>query len=572
MLGVFSDRTGELSIRGESARVATPAAEVCFKGDFYLGPQEQARVLNEVLSAGMSVDRARALPGQFVIVIHDKASRKLTFVRDHIGQQPLYFRVEDGRLLFASSVRELRSASGTSWSLDPRGFQDFVAIKYTIPTTTLIKGLSEQTPGTIVEFSGGALQTERAFFDRTPHTPLADRNGDGKWVERFKAEFESSCAAACSDAGSRRFGVLSSGGIDSSMLVGAYRKLTQDRFPTFYIGCDGYKNDRTREAEFVSRLFDTDHRNFYINGTEFADRLEAAVELNDFPVSTPSTILRNHLYANLSGEVDVLLSGEGADCLYTGYYVYDLVYRLYSTSRARPLLGALARLLPLSLIPGDRGRKARLVRQAMIRPPHEYFLQHDTMIGNNSGQLSRMLEGFDESGYLPDFKRLLSGYDRVDILNRILRIYQSAFLSENLSALAKMDGRYGLQHRHPFIHGPMIDAFNQISWGRKVGGFRRKRLIVEMAKEYLPPSFFAMPKEGFGVPIPEWFRDASSLGRYIDLINSRAFRERGLFRKAYVDGLLSDYRNDRLEEGSYEQVLWLMVNFELWARRYLDGQ
>jgi asparagine synthase (glutamine-hydrolysing) len=205
----------------------------------------------------------------------------------------------------------------------------------------------------------------------------------------------------------------------------------------------------------------------------------------------------------------------------------------------------------------------------MINAPDEYLLQHDTLVGNNAKQLSRMLESYDDSRYLPVFKRDLLGYDRQDILNRILGIYQSGFLSENLSTLAKLDDAYGLQHRHPFIHSPMIDAFNEISWDRKVGGFTRKRLVVELAKEYLPPSFFRMPKEGFGVPVAEWFRNPSSLGQFIDLLNSRTFRERGLFKKTYIDKLLSDYQNDRIEEAAYEQVLWPIVNFELWARRYL---
>jgi asparagine synthase (glutamine-hydrolysing) len=181
-----------------------------------------------------------------------------------------------------------------------------------------------------------------------------------------------------------------------------------------------------------------------------------------------------------------------------------------------------------------------------------------------------MLEALDHSDYLPDFKRELAGYNKADILNRILGIYRSAYLSTQLGALAKLDDVYGLQHRHPFIHCPMIDAFNEISWDRKVGGFTRKRLVVEMAREYLPPTFFRMPKEGFGVPVAEWFRDPSSLGQFVDLLNSRVCRERGLFKKVYIDRLLSDYQKDRIEDPLYEQVLWPMVNFELWARRYLN--
>lgn len=570
MLGTFNSETAELDIRGETAKVVTPAVDVYLKGNCYLPPHEQLRLLNELASAGARDDLVRALPGQFVIVIHDKQHRKIALIRDHIGQRPLYYSVEDARLLFASSARELRTLARRSWSFDIRALHDLLAVKYVEAPVTMFAEVAEQPGGTIIEFSNGKLQPARVYFDKIAHTPLADPGGDEKWVAQFKSEFGRSFAAACADAPSRRFAILSSGGIDSSMLVGAWRKLTQAPVPTIYVGCESYKNDKAKEAEYVSRLFGTEHRNVYVRGPEFADQWQKTIEISDYPVGSPSTVLRSYLYSRLSGEVDVLLSGEGADSLYTGYYIYDLVYRFYTKAAARPLLALLTRLLPLSMVPGEKGRKARLVKQATISPPDEYLLHHDTLVNNNAELLSRMLETFDESNYLPLLKRGLSGYGKVDILNRIQGIYASSFISENLATIAKFDDAYGLEHRHPFIDAPMFDAFKEISWARKVGSFKRKRLVVEMAKEYLPESFFKMPKEGFGVPIPEWFRDPASLGQFVDLLNSQAFRERGLFKKAYVDRLLSDYQNDRIDHGSYERVLWPLLNFELWARHHLD--
>jgi asparagine synthase (glutamine-hydrolysing) len=567
--GVYSTRTAELEISGESSNFLTPDVDIYLKGNCYLSQCGQREVLSEIAATGTANGAIRDLPGQFVIVIHDKRKKKVAIVRDHIGQQPLYYTVEEDRLLFASSIRELRTLARQRWSFDMHGLHDYFAVRYSVPPATLFQGVFEQVPGTVIEFSGGKLQSQRAFFNRTPCTPMTDQGSNQQSQARFGAEFGKSFDTVCADADSRRFAILSSGGMDSSLLVGAYRKLTQQRFPTIYVGCEGYKNDKAKEAEFVSRLFDTDHRNVYVSAAEFAAHLERTVEITDFPLDSPSTVLRSHLYAEIAGEIDVLLSGEGADSLYTGYYIFDLVYRFYSKATARELLAVLVRLLPLSMISGDRGRKARLVREAMTSPPDEYLLQNDTLISNNADRLSSMLEGFDPEQYLPEFKRELSGHNQADILNRILGIYRFAYLSAQVGSLAKLDDVYGLEHRHPFIHCPMIDAFDEISWDRKVGGFTRKRLVAEMAKEHLPAEFFRMPKEGFGVPIAEWFRDPSSLGQFVDLLNSATCRERGIFKKAQIDQLLSDYQNDRIEEPLYEQVLWPMVNFELWARRCL---
>lgn len=570
MLGIFSIDFATLSIQGETAKASSPTIDVFLKGNLYLPRHEQSRLLEEIANSGVSSSVAKALPGQFVLVVHHKQSHRIDIVRDHIGQQPLYYCREGRRLLFASSVKELRSTSDRSWSLDAQGMVDYFALKYTIPGSTLFAEISEQEPGTIISFTDGAFGGEQFYLERVPGTPIDDENDDDDCIGRFKSEFAKSFERVCLDSSSRRIGILSSGGIDSSMLVGACRRMTQERVPTFYVGCHGYKNDKAKDAELVSRLYGTEHTNFYLDGAAFATGLLQTIAVNEFPIDSPSAVLRNHLYSSISGEVDVLLSGEGADCLYTGYYIFDLLYRFYAKSASRRMIASILRLMPLSIVPGDRGRKLQLVKQSIVRPPHEYFLEYDTVVVNNRERLSAMLETYEESRYLPGFKRILSGYGKHDILNRILSIYQSSYLSGNLATLAKFDDAYGLQHRHPFICDPMKEAFDKVSWSRKVGRFRRKQLVVEMAREYLPKSFFDAPKEGFGVPVAEWFRDPAGLGQFVDLLSSQSFRERGLFKKNYIDTLLSRYQKDRLGEAMYEEVLWPLINFELWASRFLD--
>lgn len=336
MLGVFSEKLAELSVHGEAQKTTNSNFEVYFKGNFYLRQRELSEALEAIASTGATPEAIAKLPGQFVIVVYDKKSNKLSLARDHNGQQPLYLCQENGQLLFASSIKELRKVSKRSWSVDVQGFYDYFALKYSVPNSTLIAEVSEQTPGTIVEFFGNRLRVERPYIETIPSTPIADENGNGAWLSRFKAEFERSLASVCFDADSRRIAVLSSGGIDSSVIVGAYRKLTQDRFRTFYVGCEGYKNDKAKEANYISQLYDTNHQNFFMDGKEFARNLTRTIEVNDFPLNSPSAVLRNYLYSNISGEVDVLLSGGGADCLYAGYYVFDLVYRFYSKNKSAP--------------------------------------------------------------------------------------------------------------------------------------------------------------------------------------------------------------------------------------------
>mgnify|MGYP001259486559 CR=1 FL=1 len=567
MWGAFDNNRSTLEVNGHTRKWTHQNLDAYVKGNFYLPEDEWSRLLAAFANEGAIPTVACDLPGQFAIVIHDKARNRALLVRDHFGQQPLYHAQEDGRFLFASSIKELRTLSKRRWSIDPQGVYDYFALKYTVPRSTLIQGVAEQRPGTIVEYVEGALREERPYFQRLPQTPIASSSEDESWFSALKEEFERSVGAACFDSTASRVAVLSSGGVDSSVLVAAYRKLTRESFPTFYVGCIGYGNDKVKEAEYVSKLFGTAHQNFYVDGKEFARELVSTIDINDFPLNSPSAVLRNHLYSNISGQVDTLLSGEGADCLYAGYYIFDLVHRFYLKNRWRSILSSLVRAMPMSLVPGDFGRKLRLVASAGTSSPDEYFLNFDTVVVNNGSQLAEMFETYEESLYLPEYKHALAGFTRADILDRILGIYQSTYLSENLATLAKFDATYGVQHRHPFISNSMVEAFNRISWSRKIGRFCRKQLVIEMARDYLPEQFLRARKEGFGVPVAAWFRDPAALGQYVDLLNSKDFKDRGIFKRTWIDKLLSDFQRDKIEDASYEKILWPIVNFELWASR-----
>ena len=570
MRGVFDSKSSVLRIAGYTERALGSRYDVYLKGDLYLSPGRQSAVLANLASVGLSGEAASELTGQFVIIVHDRVAGQIAVARDQIGQQPIYFAVDNGLLWFASSVAELLSRPNANWRVSEQGIYDYLVLRRTEPPTTMLRGVSCLRPGSIAEFGKEGCLDQKQYDRDVPLTTLEGVADSSREFADYRGAFRRSVEQVCATAGDRRISVLSSGGVDSSLLVAEYRRVTRERFSTYYVGCTDYEHDRANEAEFVSSLFDTSHQNIYVDGPAFAEELPTVIETIGLPLGSPSAVLRNHLYAALEDSEDVLLSGEGADSLYGGYYIFDLIYRFYCKNPAPAVLAALARLVPVSRLRGDVGRKARLIRQAMMLPPDAYFLQYDTIVHVNATRLSGMLQAYDDERYLPQYKKRLANFDRESILNTVLSIYQSTHIADYLQTLANFDDAHGLQHRHPFISVPMRDAFNRVPWSRKVGTFKRKKLVIELAKEVLPEAYFKKPKEGFGVPVYRWFRDPRSLGRYMDLLNSRAFRESGYFKKAWIDDLLSSYQQDRLRHSDYEDVIWPLVNLRLWSEHLND--
>jgi len=139
-----------------------------------------------------------------------------------------------------------------------------------------------------------------------------------------------------------------------------------------------------------------------------------------------------------------------------------------------------------------------------------------------------------------------------------------------LRTITKLGDAYKMEHRHPFIDVNLVNLFNQLLWSEKIKFFKRKHQVVELGKKYLPKEFFSKRKEGFGVPLKEWFYNDNGLGRFVELISDKRTRERGIFNTEYLDRILVEFHKKTLPDDSYECVIWPIINLELWCRIFID--
>ena len=115
-----------------------------------------------------------------------------------------------------------------------------------------------------------------------------------------------------------------------------------------------------------------------------------------------------------------------------------------------------------------------------------------------------------------------------------------------------------------------INLFNQFPWNDKIKFFKRKHQIVELGKKHLPDEFFNKRKEGFGVPLKDWFYEKNGPARFIELLVDKKTRERGVFNAMYLDKLINLHKDKTMPGESFETVLWPIINLELWFRIFID--
>ena len=125
---------------------------------------------------------------------------------------------------------------------------------------------------------------------------------------------------------------------------------------------------------------------------------------------------------------------------------------------------------------------------------------------------------------------------------------------------------HGLEARSPLLDHEFVEFAASIPAELKVRGREKKWLLREALRDWLPPEILDRPKQGFSVPVGEWFRrELKDLAH--DVLLDRCSLARGYFRRDEVDALLGRHLAGTRDES---QRLWSLFMLELWHREFVD--
>ena len=281
-------------------------------------------------------------------------------------------------------------------------------------------------------------------------------------------------------------GLFLSGGLDSA-LIAAIAKQHRPDIKTFTVRMPDARLDESEAAAETARHFGTDHHTLDCDPDPASDLVQLIHQLG-LPFGDSSLLPTYWVSKAARQHVKVALSGDGGDELFGGYRRHTIAPTL---NRYRHLL----RLIP-----------TRLLSQ---REP-----------GSNGTYLARLIHAARYAGYpdllnifqYPDCKRLLveceplrvPGNDRID---DPLRYDFDYYLPDDL--LRKTDTAsmaVALEVRAPFLARELVEAALRTPLDVLMPSGQRKGLLKQIARNYLPDHIIDRPKQGFAIPIGEWFR------------------------------------------------------------------
>ena len=508
------------------------------------------------------------LRGMFAFAVWDERERKLTLVRDRIGIKPLYYTAHHGRLTFASEIKALLQDPDCPRAVNPEAFYHYLSFLATPAPQTLFDGIKKLPCGTLLEISETGTMREERWWDVWEHTaPLAGRSEE-YIAERILAELE--IAVRYRKVSDVPVGVFLSGGIDSSTNAALFARGESRPVKTFSIGYKGNYRSCRNELNYARQMagqIHSSHHELELTQEDLLDFVQQMVLLQDEPIADPVCVPVYYV-SKLARDNGVIVcqAGEGADELFCGYPSWMNAVRLARLNRlpVPRFLKALACRAAETLGKANSQKYVYLKRASQGLPIFwsgaEAFYEH---------QKQRLLS--------PPLRRRLSGLNSWDAVLRPLHEHfmESAWDTSDLHWMSytdlnlrlpelllmrvdKMSMGVSLECRVPFLDHKLVELALSIPAKLKTRNNNPKHMLKKAVRGLIPDQLIDRPKQGFGVPVHEWF---------FDRLGGDVRRELSDFcdRTEFLDKQ-EVFRY--LDAGAGPQA-WYLYNFALWHKTFI---
>jgi asparagine synthase (glutamine-hydrolysing) len=477
------------------------------------------------------------LHGMFAFVIHERDTGRVVLARDRLGIKPLYLAETPGRLRFASTLPALLAAGDVDTSVDPVALHHYLTWHAVVPAPrTILTGVRKLPPATVRVIEADGTSREHRYW-QARYERLPEHAG---WSAR---DWEDAIEQALRVAVRRRLvadipvGVLLSGGLDSSLIVGLLAQEGQTGLATYSIGFEsvgGRTGDEFAYSDVIAERFATDHHRIRVGSDELAGALGHAIGAMAEPMVSHDVVAFDLLSERVSQSIRVVQSGQGADEVFAGYHWYP------------PLAG--------------------LDRDAAVATYAERFFDRDhaAMRGVVADRYA-----LAEDPSLAFVRAHMDAPGAETAVDAALRLDSEVMLVDDpVKRVDNMSMAWGLEARVPFLDHDLVELAALCPPELKLadGG---KGVLKAIGRRVIPPEVIDRPKGYFPVPAITHLQ-----GKVLDLVRdalaSRPARDRGLFRPEYVRELLADPNGGHTPLDGNK--LWQLGLLELWLQAHLENQ
>lgn len=472
------------------------------------------------------------LSGMFAFAVHERDTGRVVLARDRLGIKPLYlsYSADKKRLRFASSLPAILAAGDVDTTINPVALHHYLNFHAVVPPPhTILTGVVKLPPATLAVFEPDGTRRDTRYWKLT----YGPQEGD---AARSYDEWEDMVGDALRTAVSRRMiadvpvGILLSGGLDSSLIVGLLAELGQTGINTFSVGfeaANGESGDEFQYSDLIAKHFATRHHKMMVESHRLLGELPKAIGAMSEPMVSYDNIGFYLLSEEVTKHVKVVQSGQGADEVFAGYHWYPPM------ANATDPVGTYSRVF----FDRDDAEYAQTVT-APYRTgnhSHDYVSSH-----------------FNEPG-------------ADAAIDKALRIDSTVMLVDDpVKRVDSMTMAHGLEARVPFLDHDLVELAARVPAAHKIAD-SGKGVLKSFGRKIIPNEVIDRPKGYFPVPALKYLE-----GPYLDMVrdalNGATARNRGIFERDYVDTLLNAPKDHITPlRGS---KLWQVALLELWLQTH----
>lgn len=505
--------------------------------------------------------------GMFSFVLWDIKKNRLFAARDRLGIKPLYYYVDNKKIILASEIKAIIEDPSVERIPDYQGISDYFYAGRALGNKTMFRNIKEVEPGySMIVDKGKKNLYVKKYWDVIYDYNYARTDKETK--EELFALLDDAVRVHCrSDAS---LGCHLSGGLDSSTIV-AFAARHRKSLKTFSIKfSDEAYIDETRYAKAVAEHVRADYHESSPTAVDMARLLPFLIWHMDIPMTTEGAFAYYTVSQLAQKYVKVSLTGHGGDELFAGYPaqfqasykstdMFDLWLdpnRVVKPSLLKRLTQGIIRRGPLGIY---RSVKGRLF--------HEEKSLEDVWIQLHCGNLPN-----DNPVFHKDFIKSLHGYSSKDdytkplgevntdqILDKCLYHDLRVYLPGLLHFEDRVSMAVSIESRVPFLDYRIIEFLSSVPPEQKIDGMQPKYLLREVVSSLLPEQVWKR-RQKFNFSVPGKFWSSKEVKELMhNILLSSDSLNRGIFKPQ----VLRDACNNI-------DIVWQLINVELWFKIFID--
>ena len=524
------------------------------------------------------------LRGMFAFALWDGRRERLFMARDRVGIKPLYYTFADGRLVFGSEIKAILEHPAVERDVDEAALYHYLTYYAAPAPDTLFRGIKKLPAGHYMTLeAGGEAHITRWWDLATTPVPeralLADEQVAAARVRELLTDAVQDRLMA-----DVPFGIMLSGGVDSTAIAALTRRLHDGVVRTFAVGyTDAPEHDETGPARAAAAAIGTEHHEILIGQQDLVDYVPHLIHSQDEPLADWVCVPLHYVSQLVrdSGTI-VALVGEGSDEQFAGYSHYLRYLKLAEGAWSR--YGALPAVVrrtahrvadPLLRRSGLPREVRDLVRRAAADEP--LFLSGAVAAWESDkrdmASASALAGGWSGLSSVPVAAGAMAHYaahrPEASLLDRMIyQEFQLRLPELLLMRVDKVSMASSIEARVPFLDHRLVEYTMHVPRAFKLRGGRTKHLLKEAVRGLIPDEVIDRRKQGFSAPVKEWFRGPLAGYARRSIMDSR-LRERDLFDYGVLDGMLEAHRSGRK---NYDTLLWSLLNLSQWYDQWIAGE